>query len=191
MAKHVLSLEVIETLNPCILRIDDTSVYADSPEENCPGLPVTCPILNITPPGFNYSIEIGQDDIQSRFRVNLTACALDLQTESCGTEYRPLPDGIYIIKYSVSPNDQVFVEYNHLRTTQLRNKYEKVLCDLDISNCEPTADIEKKINTLKKIDIYIKAAKAKVEVCHEPKKGMELYKYAKKLLDGFTCSSCI
>lgn len=188
MARHVLSLEIIETLNECILRIDDTSVYANTLA--CP-LPAECPLLNITPPGFNYSIEIGSPDIAPGFRSSFTACALDLQTEECGTTYKALPDGIYIIKYSVSPNDQVFVEYNHLRTTKLRNRYDKILCELDISDCEPAADVEKKLKELKKIDMYIRAAKAKVEICHEPKKGMQLYTYAKKLLDKFTCASCI
>jgi hypothetical protein len=32
--------------------------------------------------------------------------------------------------------------------------------------------------------MYIEAAKAKVEICLEPSKGMELYGYAKKLLSN-------
>ena len=38
--------------------------------------------------------------------------------------------------------------------------------------------------------MYLEAAKAKVETCHEPKKGMTLYNYAMKQLNKFTCSSC-
>lgn len=183
MAKHILSLDVIRSMNCDILRIDDTSVYADS-------VPVDCPILNITAPGFNYSVELGENQIAPNFRINATACVLELQTEACGTEFKCLPDGVYIIKYSVSPNDKVFVEYNHLRTCKLRNRYNKILCELDLSNCEPDSETTQKMNTLKKIDIYIQAAIAKVEVCHEPAKGMQLYTYAKKLLDNFTCTSC-
>ena len=183
MAKHRLSLDVIESRNCDILRIDDTSVYAED-------LPVDCPILNITVPGGNYSVELGENQIAPGFRINLTACILELQTAGCGTEFKCLPDGIYVLKYSVSPNDQVMVEYNHLRTCKLRSRYDKVLCELDLSNCEPDSETEKKMQTLHKIDIYIKAAKAKAEECHEPAKAMQLYTYAKKLLDNFTCSSC-
>jgi hypothetical protein len=183
MAKHVLSLDVIESMNCDILRIDDTSVYAED-------LPVECPILNITTPGANYSVELGEQQIQPGFRINATACLLELQTTGCGTEFKCLPDGIYVLKYSVSPNDKVYVEYNHLRTCKLRNRYDKILCELDLSDCEPDSETEKKLALLKKIDMYIKAAKAKVEICHEPAKGMQLYTYAKKLLDKFLCTSC-
>ena len=184
MARHRLSLEVLPTKNCDILRLDDSSVYSED-------LPVDCPTLNITTPGANYSIELGEADINSGFKnLNLTACILELQTNGCGTEFKCLPDGIYVLKYSVSPNDQVYVEYNHLRVCKLLTRYDKILCELDLANCEPDAETEKKIHLLKKIDMYIKAAVVKVEECHEPKKGMQLYTYAKKLLDKFTCTSC-
>lgn len=180
MAKHVLSLEAPETLNETILRIIDMSIYTDT-------MPIDCPILNITLPGFNSSVELGEEDITTGFNLNLTACNLELQTENCGTKFKALPDGIYVIKYSVSPNDVVYVEYNHLRTTKLRLKYEKILCDLDLAACEPSVEVSEQMNMLKDIEMYIKAAVAKVETCHDPKKGMQLYTYAKDLLAKFDC----
>jgi hypothetical protein len=183
MANHVLSLEAPSTLNCSILRIIDTSVYDSS-------IPIECPILNITLPGFNYSVEMGEPDLASGFSLNLTACNLEVQTSGCGTTYNSLPDGVYVIKYSVSPNDQVYVEYNHLRTTSLRVRYNKILCDLDLSDCKPNTVTTKKMNKLKTIDMYIQAAIAKVETCHDPKKGMQLYTYAKKLLAKFDCITC-
>ena len=41
MSKHVLSLEIPDTMNKCIFRVVDTSVYAT-------GIPITCPLLQIT-----------------------------------------------------------------------------------------------------------------------------------------------
>ena len=181
--KHVLSLEAPDTLNCELLRVIDTSVYSDD-------LPIECPILNVTPPGFNASVEFGEEDISAEFNLNMTACNLEMQTQDCGTSYKALPDGIYILKYSVSPNNQVYVEYNHLRVTKLRKQYQQILCELDISNCEPLPDIAQQLHQLKKIDMYIQAAKAKVEVCHEPKKGMQLFSYVKDLLNKFECASC-
>jgi hypothetical protein len=183
MAQHVLSLEAPDTMNPCILRVVDTSIYDENIE-------VKCPILEITLPGFNYAVQFGEDKIQPGFIENLTACDLEVQTDGCGTQFNNLPDGIYIIKYSVSPNDIVYAEYNHLRITQTLIRYQSVLCELDLGACEPNTEQTKKLNELRKIRMYLEAAKAKVEVCHEPLKGTELFKYAVKLLDKFECKSC-
>lgn len=180
---HVVSLEVLNTLNPNILRIVDTSVYH-------PSLAVTCPTLNVTLPGFAASVEFTDPFIEPGFTKNLTACDLEVQVENCGSKYSRLPDGIYIIKYSVAPNEIVYAEYNFLKVSQLMQNYKSVLCELDISAAEPRTDQAEKMKLLNEIRMYIEAAKAKVEICHEPKKGMELYTYAKKLLSKFDCRSC-
>jgi hypothetical protein len=187
MAQHVLSLEVPDTMNTCILRIVDTSVYNQD-------IPVKCPVLWVTLPGFAYSVQFTEYTdvaVNPGFMLNLTACDLEIQTSNCGTLFNDLPDGIYSIKYAVSPTEFVYVEYNHLRITKALYKYQKILCDLDVSNCEPSAKTKEKINQLRMIRTYLDAAKAQVEFCHNAKKGMDLYNYAIKLLDKFTCSSCI
>jgi len=180
MANHVLSLEVPTVMNPCILKIFDTSVYSNL-------LPVTCPTLNITVPGFGYSIQL---DTTQDFVDTITACDLQLQTTDCGTVNVDIPDGIYIIKYSVSPNEIVYVEYNHLRITQALNKYYNVLCDVDANACDPPLKIKQRLEELRLIYMYLQAAKGKVEFCHEPQKGMSLYNYAMKLLNKMTCTNC-
>ena len=180
MANHVLSLEVPTVMNPCIISIMDTSVYADI-------VPVTCPTLNVTAPGFAYSVQL---DFTPGANEILTACDMNLQVENCDQEFLNLPDGIYIIKYSVSPNETVYVEYNHLRITQALIKYNSVMCDLDISDCEPSCELENKLKQLRKIRQYLDAAVAKVETCHEPQKGMTLYNYALKLLGTIDNCGC-
>lgn len=180
MANHSLSLEVPTVMNSCILKIFDTSVYSDL-------LPITCPTLNITVPGFGYSIQL---DVTPNFFQTITACDLQLQTQDCGTQYAEIPDGIYIIKYSVSPNDIVYVEYNHLRITKALIKYQKILCDLDVAACAPSTALEKKMKQMRDIWFYLQYAKAKVEECHEPQKGMSMYNYAIKLLNKMECINC-
>ena len=39
--------------------------------------------------------------------------------------------------------------------------------------------------------MLLDAAKAKVEFCHNPSAGMDLYEYAKKRLDKMDCTVCI
>jgi hypothetical protein len=180
MANHILSLEVPTVMNPCILKIFDTSVYTNL-------LPVTCPTLNITVPGFGYSVQL---DTTQDFVETITACDLGLQTTDCGTVNVDIPDGIYIIKYSVSPNETVYVEYNHMRITQALNKYYNVLCDVDANACDPPFKIKQRLEELRLIFMYLQAAKGKVEFCHEPQKGMSLYNYAMKLLNKMTCTNC-
>ena len=180
MAHHILSLEVPTVLNTCILSVLDTSVYSTL-------MPVTCPTLNVTVPGFNYSTQLtpvpGENTI-------LTACDLQLQTQGCNDTLSDLPDGVYVIKYSVSPNDQVFVEYNHLRISKALNIYNNILCKLDLAACDPSVTIKKKLETLKMAKMYLDAAKAKVEFCHEPNHGMSLYNYALKIMNKLDCKNC-
>lgn len=180
MAQHKLSLEVPTVLNTCIMSILDTSVYT-------PLIPVTCPTLNVTVPGFNYSTQL---TIVPGDNIILTACDLQLQTQDCGTVFSDLPDGIYVIKYSVSPNDIVYVEYNHLRISKALNTYNDILCKLDLAACEPSQVIQQKLEKLKMAKMYLDAAKAKVEFCHEANQGMSLYNYAVKLMKKINCKSC-
>ena len=183
MANHVLSLESPDTLNACILRVIDTSIYDKM-------IPIKCLLLEVTLPGFTRPVQFTEANILPGFSLNLTACDLEIQTSSCGTSFVDLPDGIYILKYSVSPNEIVYVEYNHLRITKALKRIQSILCDLDIGTCEPPTTIMTKINQLTLIRTYLDAAKAKVEFCHEPEQGMELYRYAVKLLSKIDCKTC-
>jgi hypothetical protein len=179
-SKHQLSLELPDTNNIKVLRIFDTSIYAD-------GVGKDCGTLSITSPGFNLPVNI---EMLPGFNTTLTACTLGLQSSGCSEAVQPLPDGIYVINYSMSPNSAVYVEYNHLRVTQTVNRYYNLLCELEMSACEPDADIKEKLIELRLIKSFIDAAKGKVEYCHSPEAGMELLLYAKKRLDKLTNSLC-
>lgn len=181
MPAHQLFLEIPHTNNPRIFRVIDTSIYTSL-------IPVVTETLEITPPGFNVPIVLNPTN--ENFNLALNACSLGLQTKDCGDSSQVLPDGIYIIRYSVSPNSNVYVEYNHLRVTQFINRYNQKLCNLEMAACEPSADIKAQLNQLRLIKSYIDAAKVKVEDCHDNQAGMDLLLYAQKLLmklDGMKC----
>jgi hypothetical protein len=189
MANHILSLDIPTVTNTCVMKIFDTSVY----QTTSPNIPIVCPTLTITVPGFSTSVEIiGQKmlDFVEGGHVNITACDLGLQKENCDTQLANIPDGIYAIKYSVSPSNLVFAEYNYLRISQALNKYYKVLCGIDLAACDPPAKIKEKLEKLRLIKMYLESAKSKVEFCHESQKGMSLYNYALKLLNKFECNNC-
>lgn len=178
-SKHQLSLELPETNNIKVLRLFDTSLYAD-------GLTIDCGKLLITSPGFNMPRVI---DVLPHFNIVLNACSLGLQSSGCGEYSEVIPDGIYKINYSVSPNSNVFVEYNHLRLVQTLNKYYNLLAALEMSGCEPDADVKEQLEELRLIKSFIDAAKAKVEYSHDSEAGMELLLYAQKRLNKYAASA--
>lgn len=185
--KHKLSLHIPNTMDDWQLVIQDTSIYADL-------IPVSCPTLQIQLPGFITATTVTDTTIPNPlapgFIRQFTACSLNVQTESCGTRYDCLPDGIYIIKYSVSPNDVVFVEYNHLRITKALKQWNEKLCELDMAPCDPDKEKKAKLDELMEIKAFLESAKNRVEYCHKANEGMELYNYAKKRLDKLDCKTC-
>lgn len=172
-AKHHLSLEIPETANTKLFRVSDTSFYAND-------LAVECSTLQILSPGFNVPKEI---EAIPGFNYVLNACTLGTQVSGCGDINADLADGIYVIRYSVSPNTQVFVEYNYLRVTAALNLYYFKLGQLDLKACEPDQEIRKNLTEMRLIKSMIDAAKAKVEYCHNPKEGYELFVYALRRLE--------
>ena len=192
--KHQLSLEIPDTNNCYIFRVIDTSLYNSN-------VPVTCAKLEITSPGFNepeiIDVVLAEDPITEQpvnFNYTLNACTLGLQRSDCDNSSSPLVDGVYTVKYSVSPNDKVFVEYSYLRTCQITNKYFNELCKLELAACEPTPQVKAQLNELRLIKSFIDAAKAKVEQCGELEEGTNLLAYAQKRLQKYSseggCSSC-
>ena len=185
--KHALSLHIPNTMNDWSLTIQDTSVYTDL-------IPISCPTLQILVPGFVNAVTVNDESmpvpLEPRFTRTFTACDLDLQTQSCGTRFDCLPDGIYVIKYSVSPNDIVYVEYNHLRIVKALKMWNEKLCELELAPCDPPSEKLAKLEHLMKIKAYLEAAVNKVEFCHKPKEGMDLYNYALQLLKKLDCSTC-
>lgn len=178
MAKHQLSLEIPDTLNACILRIIDTSIYHED-------VPIECPEIWVTPPGYWQMYR--SDGVDAGFAVNLTACNLGWQVDNCDTRYYDLPDGIYVVRYSVSPHDKVYVEYNHLRITYALNLVNKILCCLNLAGCEPDVQTKAKLKEVQLYYTMLKGAKAKVEYCHHPKQGMDIYNYALSQLKKLSC----
>jgi hypothetical protein len=185
MAQHLLSLDIPDTLTSCVLRIVDTSTYNEY-------VPLECPKLEITGPGFTTAsvteLEIGWNSF------NVTACGMDIQLTNCDSYRNDIQDGVYVIKYSVAPHEVVNVEYNHLRITAALNVINNLLCCLDVPNCEPLPPLAAKLREVQLLSTMLQAAKARVEYCHNPSQGMAMYNYVlaklKKLSCGCGCEAC-
>lgn len=180
-----LGLQVIETGDPRTLRIVDNSVYS-------PGITVSCEQLHITPPGFTYPAAF---EVDKGFNSLFTSENLGLT--SANSAISDLPDGIYILRYSINPNEKMWVEYYHLRNTAQIKLYNELLCRLDLQPCDTVSkDLEANLKATYTAKMYMDAAKAMVEYCNAPKQGIALYEYATKLLEKIEkklinkCKSC-
>jgi len=179
--KHNLSLEIPHIVNPKILRIVDTSIYADT-------LPTDCHRLDIYTPG--AQVPIYYTTLDDGFIKNLSAIDLFYQNPQDGS-INTIADGVYKIRYSVSPNDLVYVEYYHLRTTLLMQKYNAELCKVKLETNLPSKETLQKLNDLRLIKSYIDAAIAKTEYCHVPQQGADMFNYAATLLEKYMTGCCI
>ena len=168
-AKHILSLEIPEVVNCEIFTIKDTSQYADN-------LNVDCGNLQVLYPGGTIPVVI---KLNKEFNMNFNTCSFELTTTGCETSRASFPDGIYVIRYSVAPHDKSYVEYNYLRVSSIMSTYYDKLCELDVQPCEPSSEKQQLLAEMSYIRTLIDAAKAKVEYCHSPSEGIELYNFAK------------
>jgi len=169
-----------------ILRIEDLSIYDEL-------MPYLNPTVQVLAPGFTDAVLFNATTtptVVKGFALNLTACNLGLQSSDCGIEFNDVPDGVYTVKYSISPNSQLFVEFNHLRTTALKVELKKQLSKLQLGACLPSAEVTAKFELLKRVSMYLDAAKAMAEYKLDQDKAMVLYNYAKKILDKFECKNC-
>ena len=178
MDKHQLALDIPDTLTTYIFRVVDASIYSSLGD-------IECTKLEITPPGFTSPYVV--ENLNEGFIANLNTCNLGLQTSNCGNTYNKFSDGVYIVRYSINPNDKVYVEYNHLRITDVLNSINSLLCCLDIQPCEPQGPIKDKLRELHLLGVMLKTAKAKVEYCHKPREGMDMYNYVVKKLSKLAC----
>lgn len=187
--KHTLALDIPDTACENILKIWDASVYGE-------GLVVDCPRLDIYLPGYSTPIYYTNAPTATPPVVLAKGFVKNLSTTDLGITHADdeagnFPDGLYTIRYSVSPNDKVFVQYYHLRVTHLTNVYYKEVCKIQLQACEPTAEQHQKMHDLRYIKMYIDAAKAKAEYCHAPIQANEMYDYAKNLLAKYLTGCCV
>ena len=203
MAKHQLSLNIVDGCNPTNFTIIDTSNYASNP--------ISCPTLSITIPGVSGPIYFSQGTLPNPAadpndeyyllpttpnpytgtpKFVLTVDNIFLHLQNSGDTLSSLPDGLWTIGYCVAPCDKLGVEYYYLRTTAALNKYASLLCKLRLSDCLPSEETLRMIDQLHIIKMYLDAAKAKVEVCHAPNEGEALYNYALTLMNKWEATCC-
>lgn len=164
ISKLVLNIE--EGSNTKTFKINDHSEYNSS-------LPVTCATLEITPPGF---AKIRVISVKAGFSIVLNASLLHILRVRNYKNLIDLPDGLYKIRYSIDPNDRLFVEYNYFRMAKLNEKYLKVLaCVLSNRKEYKNQDYFEKKRDLIWFKEMMIGAKYLAEDCYDEDKAVEVY----------------
>lgn len=174
MADLKLDILVIPSYNVKTLAIADASVYPDSP-------PVTSPSINITPPGFlpvELPFTINDYNLFDSFDLGLSAEGVSL----------PLPDGVYVLTYSVAPAYENFVTYSIMRTNKIQEKFDKAFMTLDMMECDLGIKQQAMVE-LNTIYYLIQGSMASANAC-AIEQSSKLYTKAYSLLDRFVSQGC-
>lgn len=164
-----LDFLVTPTYSTTKLSIIDTSVYDNDPVE------VDSPTLEVSIPGFD-SVKL---DFLTQDYNTLTSTTLGITEE--GED--PLPDGIYVFRYTVTPAYTNFVEKTIMRVDVLQEKFDMAFMKLDMMNCDAKIKRQSKIE-LNTIYYFIQGAIASANNCAIDQANA-LYKKADKMLYNF------
>lgn len=166
----ILDIMILDTHDPKTLGIGDISEYPDN------FLPVN-PSIEIVPPSFPRVV------IPFPYRGFSIFNSINLNI-SCNTgDITELPDGIWSVKYTISPANENFVQKSFLRTEVLMTKFGTALLTTDIKECNEFIK-DQDMDILNQIWYIINGAIADANNCNEIS-AMNKYRYADKLLNNF------
>lgn len=174
-----LILDFQETGDLRTLRINDSSFYN-------PKIKVENAILEVTPPGYLEPVKF---NVKDHFSIVLNSSNLKLAKVNVYRDLKDLSDGIYEIKYSINPNNKLWVEYDHFRTSALYRSYYEKLAKLKLDPYPLSLENQKHLKKLREAEVFLKAAKVEVEYSNNRSRGLDLYNYAKELIND-TCKHC-
>lgn len=172
-----LSFDIIDTHDFKTIGIVDTSWYN-------PDITIESPTLEILPPG--YVSAVSPYFLPKALNI-FNSNAVGITKASCEEELVDLPDGIWKVKYSICPNDKLFIEKFFLKTDKLQCRYAQAFLTLDF-NLDFDDSLKKK--KLEEIELFITGAIAAAND-QNTKLASDLYQKASNLLDSFgSCGSC-
>lgn len=175
MTEPILDLLLIDTHNSTSMGISDFSQYPSN-------FNIVSPSLEITAPGFapvNISFEPNSINIYTSQNMGIT-CSGEQNVE--------LPDGLYNVKYTISPAYKYFVERSFIRVDKLQEKFDTAFMKLDILQCDGPLRKQRE-EELSTINFYIQGSIAAANKCAGDL-SIKLYKKADKMLNYFITNKC-
>jgi len=173
MADLKLDILVVPTYNTLTLGIADASTYPSTP---------SAPTIQITVPGFGIvTLPFVPNDFNlfNSTILGITGPADDLL---------PIPDGVYYLKYSITPAYINYVDRTIIRVEQLQEKFDAAFMKLDMMECDLAIKTQSKVE-LNSIYFFIQGAIAAANNCAVDQAN-KLYNQANKMLNNFIKSDC-
>lgn len=177
MTNTELSLDVSNSHNEKVIRLYDTSFYyKDEPIDNY--------LIEILPVNKTLWLTF---NVTKGFSLVLNSSNLRYKKTNDNEGLIPLPDGIYEIKQSHTPNSQTVSHTYYFRTTVFMNKLESEKNKLFTNVCSLSRN-EYNFNRdrLRDLEEYLYAAKWIIEECNDKVKGKDMFEFSKKLLENYT-----
>jgi len=171
-----LILNIESKNDPYYFVITDRSHYN-------PNLPVTCGTLEIKVPGAKHSVFF---NVLPNFSTSYNASSLRIQIATSHDTLIPLPDGPYYIKYSINPNEQLYVEYVFYNVAMLKSKYFEKVCGFFENKCDYTIKQQnEKIEELWQISNNLDLIKIAAEECNNVQEATLLYNKTYELINKY------
>jgi len=170
-----LDIYIEKILNPKLLIVKDASWYN-------PDIAVTNAKLDLQYPN---SLDYVNIPVGKNFTYVINSNTIGLTNVTRTDALSELPDGLWTIKYSICPNDELFVEYTFLRNVKQLIKFHNLYCQIEIEKCNKKNYLED-LKTIRSIKDIIDAAQYMADDCGKYEKAIELYDYADGLLSEFT-----
>lgn len=168
----ILDFTDIDTHNPNLLGIVDTSFYPDS-------FQIVNPTLEITPPSFIKATVVYSPQTLNIFNSN----NLNITCVTSPDNLTALPDGLWEIRMTVNPVETYSQTKTYLRTKNIERSYGVALLKTDISQC--SGNIKKQqMAMLDEIWYYIQCSIGAANDCNY-RVSMELYREAATMLKDF------
>lgn len=168
-----IDINIEEVLNPKVLIVNDVSFYN-------PDVEVSNSFMEIRFPG---SVKYVHIPVAKEFRYIINSNTLGITNVTHSELLAELPDGLYVINYSICPNAELFVEYKFLRNTQQLVKWHNAYCSLELEKCNRKQYAEE-LEKLREIKEYILAAKMLAE-CNRYTDAINLYNATEEMLNAF------
>tara|TARA_R110000868_G_scaffold14285_7_gene66372 strand:- start:2466 stop:3077 length:612 start_codon:yes stop_codon:yes gene_type:complete len=175
MADLKLEILVVPTYNTLTLGIADASTYPTSPAVQSPTIEITVPGFGVVSLPFN----INDFNIYTSASLGITAV---------GESLLPLPDGVYYLRYSVTPAYINYVERTIIRVEKLQEKFDNAFMKLEMMECDLAIRRQQKVN-LNSIYYFIQGSIAAANTCAVDTSN-KLYIQADNMLNNFIKNNC-
>lgn len=170
-----LDFLVVPTYNTLTLGVIDSSTYLTEPPV------VVSPTIEINVPGFDVAVipfSVNNFNIFTSANLGITTVGIN----------QPLPDGVYHIKYSITPANINFVEHSIMRIDKIQEKFDGAFMKLDMMECDRAIKNQSKID-LNTIYFFIQGSVAAANNCAIVQ-AIKLYNKANSMLDKFINNNC-